>query len=379
MSKSLVLFGGSFDPPHIGHDAIVCALFAGLNPDMLIIIPTGTPPHKAKSLFVPDSERMEMAQLAFGGMDKVLISDYEIQKREPCFTIDTVRWLKRQYSGYDITVAIGSDEANSFDSWKNPGDILALAQISVFHREGEKRNIDSRFLHLEGDIPAVSSTKLRALIARGEFDAAHEFITNDVYNYVLRSGLYVLRLSKKRLIHSRNVAETARRLAGIYGENEELAYKAGLYHDIAKENDFEKMLKNVEKWVLTTSESRDIIQNVEYWRDYPKVLHAYAGAEEVYDKYFHLLDHSDDALSAIRYHTSGRADMSLLEKIIFVADAVSAERRYDGVLAIRRQAFTDINKAAALILKRTLFLLSKYHLKIFPLTTEAYSYYKIYE
>jgi nicotinate (nicotinamide) nucleotide adenylyltransferase len=368
MNKSLVLFGGSFDPPHIGHIEIVRAIFAELSPDLLIVMPTGTPPHKAQNVFVPAGDRMEMAKLAFGDFDNVLVSDYEIKKSEPCFTIDTVKRLKNQYPGHDITVVIGSDEANSFDSWKDFSEILSLAKVAVFHRKGEEVNSDARFFHLSGDISAVSSTDIRVLFQSGDFDKAQEFITKEVYDYIERSGLYVLNLSEKQLVHSRNVADMSAQLARVYGADEQLAFKAGLYHDIAKEQDFEKMLQNVGKWVLTSGKSRDIIQTVEYWRDFPTVIHAFAGAEEVYAKYFHLVDNSDDVIDAIRYHTSGCAEMSLLQKIVFIADAVEVGRRYDGADEMRQVAFTDIDKAVALVLKRTLSRLRKYNIKIFPLT-----------
>jgi len=379
MSKSLVLFGGSFDPPHIGHAEIVRALLAELNPDVLVVMPTGTPSHKAQNLYVPVSDRLKMAKLAFGGIDGVLVSDYEIQKTEPCFTIDTINWIKKQYPEHDITIAIGSDEANNFDSWRDFDEILTLSSVAVFHRFGEEVNTDERFFHLSADISAVSSSQIREMFLQGNFRTTQEFITNEVYDYIVRSGLYILLLSEKRAFHSRNVADMSARLARIHGADEDLAFKAGLYHDIAKEQDFDEMLQKVEKWVLTTGKSRDIIHNVEYWSDYSKVLHAFAGAEEVSTKYFHLVYESEDAVNAIRYHTSGREDMSLLEKIVFVADAVEVGRKYYGADELRQIALTDIDKAVALILKRTLSRLRKYNIKIFPLTTEAYSFYKDYE
>ena len=379
INKSLVLFGGSFDPPHIGHAEIVQALLAELSPDVLVVMPTGNPPHKAQNLYVPVSDRLKMAELAFGGIDRVQISGYEIQKSEPCFTIDTIKWIKKQYPEHDITIAIGSDEANNFDSWRDFDGILALAKVAVFHRVGEAVNTDERFFHLCADISAVSSTQIRDLFLQGNFKTAQEFITNEVYDYIVQSGLYILLLSEKRVLHSRNVADMSARLARIHSADEGLAFKAGLYHDIAKEQDFVEMLQKVEKFVLTTGKSRGIIHSVEYWGDYFNVLHAFAGAEDVSAKYFHLLDESEDAVNAIRYHTSGRANMSLLEKIVFVADAVEVGRKYYGADEFRQVALTDIDRAAALILKRTLSRLKKYNIKIFPLTTEAYSFYKNYE
>lgn len=132
------------------------------------------------------------------------------------------------------------------------------------------------------------------------------------------------RLDDYRLTHSLNVADTCLQLAQIYGANEEKAYYTGLLHDIFKNESKEKLLAFFEEngIVLTACE-----------RNAPKLWHAMAGS--VYLQKTYGLD--ADMIAAVRYHTTGRADMSLLEKIVFCADFISEERDYPGVDDMRER------------------------------------------
>ena len=139
-------------------------------------------------------------------------------------------------------------------------------------------------------------------------------IGNDELLEVLR-----LRLSKKRLQHSKNVADEAQRLAEKYGADPEKAYTAGLLHDICKEIPPEEQ-KN---YVLL---SRRDVCDAE--KEVPALWHSIAGA---YYAEFVLGCHDEDMLNAVRYHTAGRGNMSLLEEIVYMADLTSADRSYKDV------------------------------------------------
>lgn len=143
-----------------------------------------------------------------------------------------------------------------------------------------------------------------------------------------------IRLSKKRYQHSLNVAEEAKRLAEHYGFGDvQKAYKAGLIHDICKEIPKEEQLAMVKS-------SRMDVTDVEIAT--PPLYHAIAGAwyaETV------LGVHDADVLSAIRYHTVGRAGMSRLEEIIYLADLISEDRSYKDVNKMRKYAYQSIEKA----------------------------------
>ena len=141
------------------------------------------------------------------------------------------------------------------------------------------------------------------------------------------------RLTEKRYIHSLNVAESAKELARIYGADEEKAYTAGLIHDSCKDISAGMQLSFLlgNKVKLTEIEINT-----------PKLYHAISG-ELFARKEFGIED--EEILDAIRYHTTGRANMSLLEKVVFIADFISAERDYNGVDVMRQKAAKSLDEA----------------------------------
>jgi predicted HD superfamily hydrolase involved in NAD metabolism len=139
-------------------------------------------------------------------------------------------------------------------------------------------------------------------------------------------------LSEKRYNHCISVADEAVKLAKKYNADEEKAYITGLLHDICKDNTKIQMLQIIEKSDIMLS---DVEKNVE------KLLHAIAGAE-IAQKELDIKD--NDILNAIRYHTTGRAGMSALEKVIYIADFISADRDYEGVDELRKAASVSMEE-----------------------------------
>ncbi|MBE6854778.1 MAG: HD domain-containing protein [Ruminococcus sp.] len=154
-----------------------------------------------------------------------------------------------------------------------------------------------------------------------------------MYHFEENTALLRARLSKKRFTHSVNVAAEAKKLAVRYGEDEDKAYFAGLMHDVCKE------LPSEEQEELMLAGSFDISPEE---RDTPKLWHGIAGA---FYLQFTLGISDSDVLNAVRYHTVGRAGMSRLEEIVYLADLVSEERDYNGVEEMRKLAYTDLNTA----------------------------------
>ena len=172
-------------------------------------------------------------------------------------------------------------------------------------------------------------------------------------------------LSYKRFIHTLSVAGTASSLAMCYGADLEKAETAGLLHDCAKCMDVRKMQKVCEKAGLTVSS---------FEADSGSLLHSKAGSVLAAEKYG-ITD--PDMINAIRYHTTGRPGMSLLEKIIFVADYIEPGRfTAKNLPLIRRLAFSDINEALMKILYDTLVYLNSTGLVVDPMTQKTYDYYK---
>ena len=169
------------------------------------------------------------------------------------------------------------------------------------------------------------------------------------------------RLTERRFIHSLNVADSAKELALIYGCDPEKAYTVGLIHDCCKDEapglQLSYMLEN-------NLEMTDLEINE------PKLYHAMCGS--VYAKNeFGITD--EDMLSAIRYHTTGRKNMSLLEKVVFIADFISAERDYNGVDVMREKAKRSLEEAIVEGLGFTITDLIERARIIHPDTVDAYN------
>lgn len=181
-------------------------------------------------------------------------------------------------------------------------------------------------------------------------------MTIEQYKQVVQS-----RLSAKRWKHSLNVAEAAVKLAKKYGADVQKAEIAGILHDIMKETPPQEQLQIMQQFGI-------ILSNIE--KNAPKLWHAMSGA--VYIQ--HELGVEDqDILEAVRYHTTGRADMSPLEKVIYIADYISAERDYDGVADMRKAANQSLEKAMADGMTFTIKDLAGRQVPIHPDTFAAYN------
>lgn len=171
------------------------------------------------------------------------------------------------------------------------------------------------------------------------------------------------RLVEERFFHSLNVADAAKELAALYGEDVQKAYLAGLVHDCTKNTPAQTQLTLIQEGgiVLTPLE-----------RQSPKLWHAISGSVFIEKEY----GITDEAVrQAVRYHTTGKAAMTLLEKIIYVADYISVERDYPGVEEMRRLAHTNLDAAIYEGTRFTVQKLTSSGAPVHPDTLEAMQYY----
>ena len=168
------------------------------------------------------------------------------------------------------------------------------------------------------------------------------------------------RLSDFRYTHSLEVAKSARELARIYGSDEEVAFTAGLAHDVLKELSREEFISFFEKEgiSLTAVEASAM-----------KLWHAMAGARYLQKEYCF----SDEIITAVRYHTTGIAGMSILEKILFIADFISLDRNYNGVENMRKRAEVSLEYAMEEGLRFTIEDLARECKPIHPDTISCYN------
>lgn len=173
------------------------------------------------------------------------------------------------------------------------------------------------------------------------------------------------RIGEKRYNHSIRVANLAKNYANIFGENEQKAYIAGLLHDCGRILDKDKLLEKSERYGLEITVLEE--NNTD-------LLHSHLGAEIAKDKY-HILD--KDILDAIRYHTTGRRNMSNLEKIIYLADYTEPIRNFNGVDEVRKLCEIDLDRAMILALNQSIKFLIEKDVLISLDTIEARNYIKL--
>ncbi len=179
---------------------------------------------------------------------------------------------------------------------------------------------------------------------------------NDEYINVLKE-----RLTEYRFIHSLNVAKSAKDLALIYGEDPEKAYTVGLIHDVCKDTPAGLQLSYILENQVPITELEE---------NNPKLYHSISGAGFC-EKKLGIAD--KNMLNAVRYHTTGREGMSLLEKIVFVADFISDERDYDGVEIMREKAKRSLEEAIVEGLSFTIKDLIDRQMIVHPDTLGAYN------
>lgn len=185
------------------------------------------------------------------------------------------------------------------------------------------------------------------------------FITPEINEY---KALIKNRLSQPRYNHSLNVADSAVYLAEKYGADCEKAYIAGILHDVMKEEKLE-----VQRELIESDGSKMTSTELAV----PSVYHQMSGA--VYCKKVLGID-DDKIIGAIRFHTTGKADMTLLEKVVYTADFISAERNYPDVDIMRKLADESLEKAMLYSLKYTIGNLTEREIPIHPDTLNCYNF-----
>lgn len=371
------LFGGSFDPVHIEHVNLVKNAIDCLALDKLIVLPAHTPPHKRGKTLTLDETRLELCRLAFSGLEKVEVSGYEIEKGGVSYTFETCQYFRSLYPNAQLFWFVGTDMLRDFPSWKKPDKILELVTLAVCARaeKGEwlkkekehfYRLFKKEFALIDYEGKELSSTKIRVLAAAGE--DINEFVGEKLAKYIKEKGLYeiqgafeALALEKtSRKEHSIRVAEMAVKRAPSLGIPERLAITAALFHDCAK---------NLER-------SSQYLKGFQIAQDVPApVVHQFAGAY-VAENVFGV--ENQDVLNAIRYHTSGRANMSALERLIFLSDMLEDGRDYDVVEKLRALFWDktdDLTVCMAVALQESLRFLKEKNVPVYELTVQAEQYY----
>ena len=130
------VFGGTFDPPHLAHLAVAQDALEALRLDRVLFVPAGEPPHKQGAVRTPAATRVEMTRAAIAGDPRFELDDRETHRTGPSFTVDTLRELERERPGTRLVLLIGADQYREFDTWREPEEILRLAELGILTRLG---------------------------------------------------------------------------------------------------------------------------------------------------------------------------------------------------------------------------------------------------
>jgi nicotinate-nucleotide adenylyltransferase len=156
IEKTIAIFGGSFDPPHIGHEAVVLKTLQKLSDiNKLIVVPAYLSPFKSDS-FLQSEDRFFLVKKLFNDIDKVDICDYEIKQKKSVYTIDTVKYLQNKYKATKIYLIIGADNIEKFHLWHKYDELIQLIDLVVVSRTNY--SYDCATIKVDVD---VSSTGLR--------------------------------------------------------------------------------------------------------------------------------------------------------------------------------------------------------------------------
>jgi len=380
------IYGGTFNPPHIGHIQAAKQAVQALGLTKLLVIPDRIAPHKAMpGNSATPQQRLDMLRIALEDCPGIEVSDIELNREGPSYTFETILQLKETYPDAKLVLLMGTDMFLSFHTWRNPQIILDNAMLGVFYRgdKGEAAAIEEKKAQMEAagaevelvknPVINISSTQMRRLLA---FRCAGEFLPEGVLDYIREHRLYDTRtpwknlpmdqledivirlLNPNRVAHVLGCRDTAVELAKHWGADVTDAARAGILHDITKAIDGPLQLTLCESYGKILSD---------FSRRYPKTLHALTGslvAERIFGE-------NENVVSAIEHHTTGRADMTLLEKIIYLADYIEPNRTIPGVEELRRLSYTDLDAAMKLGLEMTLEHLNRQGAEVSPASREA--------
>lgn len=162
----LGLFGGSFDPPHLGHLVVAQDVAEFLNLDRLILLPAGNPPHKLDRSLAPAPLRVEMVRSLVERDARFGVSEVEVSRSGPSYTVDTLRHYRELHPEAELFFVMGADQAVTLDSWHEPGEVSALATLVVMARDGTEAP-EGDFLSAPVTRLDISSSAIRARVRNG--------------------------------------------------------------------------------------------------------------------------------------------------------------------------------------------------------------------
>lgn len=374
----IALFGGSFNPIHIGHLWMAQAMRESLGADTVLFMPTGDSPHKGDMLLA--EHRTAMVELVCSENEGFVCSRYEVNKKEISYTVRTVEHICKKYPDAKIDLLIGQDSFLQIHTWKEYKSLVRMVKLIVVPRVTEltgslneqyeklaKKGARIHFLQMP--VIQLSSTEIRDRVRNGR--SIQNRVPESVRKYIEAHGLYEdsewrelrnrvkMRLSRSRFEHSLRVSEKAVELARRHGLDETKAAIAGLLHDCAKgiENEVLKdpyiadaFLHHAEPKELWHTELGPLVAATEYGVSDPEILRA------------------------IRAHTTAIHPMQPLDMVIYLADKLEPGRHDPNNVRYRNIAKEDLTRGFAEVLEASIRYLKDNGMPVHEKTKEVWEY-----
>lgn len=322
MNKRIGVLGGSFDPLHYGHLILAEQIRQEADLDKVILIPAYVNPFKEEVPPADGAHRLEMLRLAAGDHPFFGISDIELKREGPSYTYDTLAELKaKEYPDDELFFIMGTDSFYQLEHWFKAKELIENFGFLIGMRKGyDEEELKQTIARLQQTLPLraeyiripeleISSTDIKQRIRDGK--SVRFLLPDPVISYIRENELYLDMIGKvreyarthektSRFVHTCGVVKMAKDLAQRWGADVEKAEIAAWFHDVCRP-----------------------AGNLQHGPAAAKLLTKLYGVED------------EEILNAIRFHTTGRPGMSLLEKVLKVADQLEEGRDYPGVEAMR--------------------------------------------
>ena len=355
----LGLMGGTFDPIHNGHLRVAEEMREALNLDAVLFIPAGAPVFKREQHVTDAQVRYDQVRVAVTGNPYFDASPIEVQREGDTFTVDTLCQLREHYpENVEFYFIVGSDSAATVGKWRGCAEIAELAHLAVaVGRPGSAGEDELReaitaagsfdFHLVRVSILEISSTDIRKRLAEGKsirylvppviekaiiqsaISKERQPLNVDVFSksfYEARKAELEQRVSEKRFKHSLAVSDVCVQLAERYGVDVDKARLAGLLHDWDKGYDDDQARARVYELGMQDEIDPHVVQ------DMPGTLHGITAARALGQQY---PDIPADVLQAISRHTTAAPDMSPLDMVLYIADAIEPNRQFGRIDELR--------------------------------------------
>lgn len=331
--RTIVCFGGSFNPPHNAHLKIALAAKRFTRAHELWFIPTLESPLK-DSYLAPFEQRAQMVEAMIKAYRKLKVCRIESTLPTPSYTIQTVEALQERYPNTRFIWLIGSDQAMQFEHWKEAVKLKSLIQFVVYRRADSDVIPEDMIEIPQQTAYKISSTDIR--------EGSLHYCPDSVRQYILDHELYLEDIaqslvSPKRWKHVKAMTELALDLASAHNLDYHAVLIAALFHDCAKE------------WTFETSQTWLKVVNPKYLQSHPALWHQKLGAYWLSTQFKWV---NPKILKAMAHHVEG-LDHDPITQVIYIADKCDKTRAYDASFFIQL-AYQDLKKGYEAVLQHQL-------------------------